>query len=1504
MDPALRLLVETGDPADEVAVLVRLARPGAGPPAGTRLVSRFGEVATIRTRRALLPAVRADEGVISVKAAALYGAELEEGDGTGADAGPATAADRSRRPDGAGASGSGVVLGVVDFGLDIAHPAFRRPDGSTRLLALWDQQPGPDPAAPNRFGYGRIHTREAIDAALRTADPLAALGYDAAAADPGGGCHGTATTSVAAGSPWPGGVPGAAPDAELVFVHLSTAGPAGPADLCDSVALVEALNFVQETAAGRPCVVNLSLGRCCGPHDGRTLVEQALDAACSGPSPILVVQSCGNYRQRRAHTEGVVRPGSRAEMPVLLPGGAAGPHEIELWYSGVDRMVVGVRGPGGTPRLLARPGEDRSLRLPDGGILRVQHRVDDPNDGRNQVLVRVPPPEQDVTWRLEAAALDVVDGRFHAWIERLTDGTQASFPTPVAVPRTDTGTICNGLRTIVVGGADPTRPGRPVAGFSSGGPTVDGRPKPDLLGWAVDVLVARSRPSGTPSGESWPLSTRMSGTSIAAPHVTGAIACLLERMPGPPAGHPGRIRTALLTTCSPYRGPDPDRAGAGHLDLTAALRAVPSDRTSQAHRTQEAAVSPHVHDMFDEALPPGAIVRDHRTGAVTNATSAPGGTFVQTGPPPAAPPPAGPPPPPAAPPPGFDPGPAFPTGTGYDPYAYPPGYGPPPYGYGQPPPYGYPPPPGYGPPGYGPPGYGEPAGYGYGPPPTPEQPPYFEQPAYPEQPYPYPYPPYAYAPPPPYEAPIPVAGPVELPAAETYPDDGIELRTDEGPGPDALAAEIGTSAAELFDAYVLEQRPDVVERLASRLTPVAAPGRPLVDAAAGDLLVRGQPGEGQASLAQLLNGELLDLDEARARGWLAEGDLPGRYALVREDAPLPWTADERWARRIADAAGFLPADQALLRPLPAGVPTDLTAGIPFEEPLGFAEGGPGAPTPTVADWIALVRRVEAAHPDWSALRTAQGLMRTKFHSRAFDWLLPSTAKVAGVEAGGGVTDSDVTFLRGSTDVTLPDGRQMASSHVTTGIVATAERQSAGAGGAGGSSAKHLVRPLPIEVSQIDVATWVGDIGSAAASWAAAHPLPHGGSTKADYLAEYAPESDLLGDADGVAIAGGGFAFDWAKPLSDNLSRYYGTPGVGAGRRWHAFCAALRLTLKVDGVTLSDAAVLDLDARVERFTDWYGKNDPTLLTWMSIASADHSLWNPFPRMWVQRAGDWRWFAERFRDLVQLGLRAEGPAKPTPAKATAPKATETLEVRPPGPRERSAFDRRQELIDRLNAVSTGIRYRLEDRTIRYDLLDEAALTHFDREMRRFADAAEVIPMRLINRTGLIAGKPLAFDSFIEAYVDLDDLLASSDLGMQMILLHFLTERAQVRDYARLIGVPDLGKFFKKAHRAGLEAQAALLRAVLGDPTIEYRFDEPQPNDTYLYGFHSDEDYWVFQRNRNAGAFGTRGATVFVKLKSGTVLTVPEMQIRRAAAAPAAAKPASAPATAPATAPQPVP
>ena len=87
--------------------------------------------------------------------------------------------------------------------------------------------------------------------------------------------------------------------------------------------------------------------------------------------------------------------------------------------------------------------------------------------------------------------------------------------------------------------------------------------------------------------------------------------------------------------------------------------------------------------------------------------------------------------------------------------------------------------------------------------------------------------------------------------------------------------------------------------------------------------------------------------------------------------------------------------------------------------------------------------------------------------------------------------------------------------------------------------------------------------------------------------------------------------------------------------------------------------------------------------------------------------------------------------------------------------------------------------------YVVIDEAFLTPFDHRLREFIDQDPVIPMRLINREGYVAGSPLRGDSLQEAYVDLDDMLTSSDLGMQMMMVHFLTERSRVRNYERRYG-----------------------------------------------------------------------------------------------------------------------
>lgn len=244
-----------------------------------------------------------------------------------------------------------------------------------------------------------------------------------------------------------------------------------------------------------------------------------------------------------------------------------------------------------------------------------------------------------------------------------------------------------------------------------------------------------------------------------------------------------------------------------------------------------------------------------------------------------------------------------------------------------------------------------------------------------------------------------------------------------------------------------------------------------------------------------------------------------------------------------------------------------------------------------------------------------------------------------------------------------------------------------------------------------------------------------------------------------------------------------------------------------------------------------------------------------------------------------------------RADVPSVQRVVELRPPGRGEASAFDRRQEIIDRLNALSTAIRYRLEAASpaprerIVYDVLDEGGLTHFDRQMRNFIDLADVVPLRLINGAGRVDNgsggfDPLLFDSFIAAYVDVDDLLASDDNAFQMVLLHFLAERSSTRNYARRIGT-DMSASFGRAHSAGRQAETAFIQDLIGDPTIRFNYEEMRPNGTLVVAWRSDEGYRVFHIIRRAAA-EVRGGEVSVETIDGRRLSVEDFIAERAAAA----------------------
>jgi subtilisin family serine protease len=582
MDPNLVELFEAGSPDDEVSVILRL-ETGAAPPTQVRVVSQFGEVATARVRRGDIAAVRRSPAVKSLKASRYvtppsplepgfdpdaYGDEAE----SEPEAGPAMP-EASHLPP-VTEDGRGVVVGICDWGIDFTHANFRNADGSTRLLAIWDQRGFGDPRAPAPYNLGRLLTREAINAALAEPDPCAARGYHPASGDPSdSGSHGTHVADILAGNRRePGSEVGLASGADLVFVHLAAPHLSELANLGDSVGLLEGLDFIRRQAAGRPCVLHLSAGKTGGPHRGTTLLERAVDAMLAEPG-IALVQSVGNYADAAMHTHARVGPDQKHVLDWLIPRDDRTSNELEIWYNGQDVFDVTLIAPHGREFSVAL-GSRAQLR--DGAQVwgNFYHRRHEPNSGLNHVCVFLYTTAPGGRWRLVLHGRDVVDGRLHAWIERDASGRyQSRFPRSQASSRYTTNTICNCFRAIAVGAYDGTRPDRPPTRFSSRGPTADGRQKPEIAAPGYRIRAARSLPRGGWQGE--PRLTVKSGTSMAAPWVSGTVALMMAAAGRPLTIH--EIRRALIGTADPHPGPSgrsSTQLGYGYLNVAAAVEAA------------------------------------------------------------------------------------------------------------------------------------------------------------------------------------------------------------------------------------------------------------------------------------------------------------------------------------------------------------------------------------------------------------------------------------------------------------------------------------------------------------------------------------------------------------------------------------------------------------------------------------------------------------------------------------------------------------------------------------------------------------------------------------------------------------------------------------------------------------------------------------------------------------------------------------------------------------------
>lgn len=411
-----------------------------------------------------------------------------------------------------GLYGEGVLVALLDSGVDYAHPDFRNEDGTTRIVALWDQTiPG---RPPEGYRIGTEYTAQEIDEAL-TAETEAQRYALVPSRDISG--HGTRVLGIAAGNGRASGgrYRGIASRSPILAVKLGTPREDG---FPRTTELMQGLDYCIRKALELrlPVAVNISIGNTYGAHDGTSLLETYIaDIANVWKSVICI--GTGNEGYAAGHTAGVLRR-QTSEMIELAVGEYETAFNIQIWKSYLDEVDITLISPGGRR---AGPiqkvlGAQRFL-LEETEIL-LYYGEPSPYSQSQEIYLELLPRSDYVDtgiWTLELSAGEIRDGRYHLWLPSavaLNGGTRFLHPsadTTLTIPST--------ARRVAAVGAYDSRT-LTYADFSGRGNTRDLREKPILVAPGVRVLT-------TALGGTYAEAT---GTSFATPFVTGASALLME----------------------------------------------------------------------------------------------------------------------------------------------------------------------------------------------------------------------------------------------------------------------------------------------------------------------------------------------------------------------------------------------------------------------------------------------------------------------------------------------------------------------------------------------------------------------------------------------------------------------------------------------------------------------------------------------------------------------------------------------------------------------------------------------------------------------------------------------------------------------------------------------------------------------------------------------------------------------------------------------------------------
>ena len=416
-----------------------------------------------------------------------------------------------------GLYGQGVLIAVLDSGIDYENADFRNEDGTTRILALWDQSlaPAEGRVPPEGYAIGAEYTSEQINEALKQ-PTLPDRRRIVPSGDTSG--HGTAVAGIAAGNGRnsDGRYAGVAPQSDLLIVKLGNPRQEG---FPRTTELMQGIDYVVRKALElrMPVAINISFGNTYGSHDGTSLLERFIDDLSNIWKSSICIGS-GNEAASAGHTSGVMTAG-REEIIQLAVQDNQTAISIQLWKEYTDVVDISLMTPGG---VTVGPLQEilGPQRFAVGGTeILLYYGEPSPYSTAQEIYIDMLPKETYITggvWRIILTPRKIVSGRYELWLPSenvLNKGTGFLFPTDhttLTIPST-------AGRVITVGAYNALT--FVYADFSGRGYTRETNlVKPDIVAPGVGVTTAAV-------GGGY---AQFTGTSFATPFASGGAALLME----------------------------------------------------------------------------------------------------------------------------------------------------------------------------------------------------------------------------------------------------------------------------------------------------------------------------------------------------------------------------------------------------------------------------------------------------------------------------------------------------------------------------------------------------------------------------------------------------------------------------------------------------------------------------------------------------------------------------------------------------------------------------------------------------------------------------------------------------------------------------------------------------------------------------------------------------------------------------------------------------------------